>query len=298
MAARRAGFANAAAHNDAINQEYQEKVMAEQGLANTPQIYRALALAAAEIGAVGKDKQNVQQNYKFRGIDAVVNAVHPVFVKHGIVTALKVVEQKREERQTKNGATLLYSLLHCEVTFYAADGSSVTCGALGEGMDSGDKASNKAMSAALKYALTQTLMIPFEVNDSEDSNPEPTSRPAPAPREAVVAKQQKVMEVKAEAQDMDKRINKTPIGGKSEAPRYGFQDKPKGAVLAGWENKAKYWCVIEDMSNGELLGAHETCSNQAAWETDNGKDTKWTDKDLAAIEVELRKRQIEIPSYE
>lgn len=156
----------------------------------------------------------------------------------------------------------------------------------------------RATSKAFRLALSWVMVLAgYEATPAEEMDGV-VAAPTPAPREAVVAKQQKVMEVKAEAQDMDKRINKTPIGGKSEAPRYGFQDKPKGAVLAGWENKAKYWCVIDDMSNGELLGAHETCSNQAAWETDNGKDTKWTDKDLAAIEVELRKRQIEIPSYE
>lgn len=130
-------------------------------------IFKQLPLAAKQIGAIGKDKQNVQQGYRYRGIEDVMNAVHPAFIENGIICVSKVLDQKREERQTQKGGTLLYSILQVEFTFYADDGSSVQCVTVGEGMDSGDKASNKAMSAALKYALTQTCMIPFECIDSE-----------------------------------------------------------------------------------------------------------------------------------
>ena len=268
-------------------------------MTDTPKIYAALAAAAKDVGAVGKDKTNTGQNYKFRGIDAVVNAVHPAFTKHGIVTALKVLDQKREERTSKGGATLIYSLLHCEVTFYATDGSSVTCGAMGEGMDSGDKASNKAMSAALKYALTQTLMIPFELYDSEDDNPEPAAKVRPQMREQErKAEPEKKPEPDAKVEALDKRINKAPIGtARKPANRYDFNSKPKGAVLAGWENKQKYWCEIHEMTDAEMEECHRTLNNQMDYEEKQGKDTKWTLKELAAVEVELRERGMEIPTY-
>lgn len=139
---------------------------------NMTQILELLPKVAKEIGAIGKDKRNEQQKYSFRGIDQVVNAAHPAFVKFGVVITSEVIDQVREEHETRNGGTLYFSVLRIKFTFYAPDGSSVSSTTVGEGMDSGDKASNKAMSAALKYALGQTLLIPFELTDSEDDSPE------------------------------------------------------------------------------------------------------------------------------
>lgn len=142
-------------------------------------IYELLPLVAADIGAVGKDGNNQQQGYKYRAIDDVLNASHAALVKHGITAIPVVIDQKREERQGRSGGTLLYSILTVRYTFYAPDGSSVECVVIGEGMDSGDKASNKAMSAAYKYAIGQVFSIPFETVDSEKDNPEPAPKPTP-----------------------------------------------------------------------------------------------------------------------
>jgi hypothetical protein len=52
--------------------------------------------------------------------------------------------------------------------FYCIDGSNVSTTVIGEAMDSGDKATNKAMSIALKYALLQALLIPTEDEKDPD----------------------------------------------------------------------------------------------------------------------------------
>ena len=122
--------------------------------------------AMQEIGAIGKDSTATNYNgkvmYKFRGIDAVYNTLNPVMAKYGLFIIPEVLYQTREERQSTNGSTLIYSILKVKFTMYAPDGSSVTGVVIGEGMDSGDKASNKAMSAAMKYFCFQTFMIPTE----------------------------------------------------------------------------------------------------------------------------------------
>jgi len=128
----------------------------------TPKIYSKISAVMGEIGAIGKDSKNPMQNYKFRGIDAVYNALHPLLSKHGIFCVPKVIDQKREERKTKSGGTLIYTILTVEYTFYAEDGSSVVAQVVGEAMDSGDKSCNKAMSAAQKYAFFQIFSIPTE----------------------------------------------------------------------------------------------------------------------------------------
>lgn len=125
-------------------------------------IYKAIADIMGEIGAIGKNSTNSQQGFKYRGIDAVMNAINPALVKHKVFIVPEVLEQTREERQTDKGKTLFYSICKVRYTFYAEDGSSIEAVVVGEGMDSGDKATNKAMSVAFKYACFQVFCIPTE----------------------------------------------------------------------------------------------------------------------------------------
>lgn len=143
--------------------------------ARAPMIYGAISAAMADITAIGKDKYNQQQGFKFRGIDDVMNVLKPILTKHQIFTVPTVLEQTRESRVTLSGGELRYSLLKIAFSFYAPDGSHVDAVTLGEGMDSGDKASNKAMAIAYKYALFQVFCIPTEeMIDPDAETPEPT----------------------------------------------------------------------------------------------------------------------------
>jgi hypothetical protein len=130
----------------------------------------------ADAGAIGKDSRNNQQGFNFRGIDAVMNHLHPIFAKHGVVILPEVLSDKTEERETKSGGHLIYRMLRVQYGFMARDGSQVYTTVQGEGMDSGDKASNKAMAVALKYALTQMLLLPYDEVDPDATTPEPSTR--------------------------------------------------------------------------------------------------------------------------
>lgn len=141
-------------------------------------IFGAIVDVMKEIGAVGKDGKS-QQGYKYRGIDAVMNALNPALINNGVFVVPEVLEQAREERTNTKGTTLIYSIVKMKFTFYASDGSSVSAVVVGEGMDSGDKATNKAMSIAFKYACFQTFCIPTEelLDDADKEN----HKIAPAP---------------------------------------------------------------------------------------------------------------------
>lgn len=141
-------------------------------------IYETIPAVMAEIGAIGKDSWNKQgQGFAYRGIDAVMNALSPAMTKYKMFVIPKTLDQRREERQTAKGSTLIYSICTVEYTFYAEDGSSVSATVIGEGMDSGDKATNKAMSAAFKYACFQTFCIPTEEMKDPDAETPPPSTP-------------------------------------------------------------------------------------------------------------------------
>ena len=133
------------------------------------EIYQAIIGVMSDIGVIGKDKKNAQQGFKYRGVDDVMNALQPVMVKHGLFVVPEIIDQKREERQTSRGGNLIYSVCTGRYTFYAKDGSSVQCVVIGEGMDSGDKATNKAMSIAFKYACFQVFCIPTEEMKDPDA---------------------------------------------------------------------------------------------------------------------------------
>lgn len=135
-------------------------------------IYQAIVQVMREIGAVGKDANNEAQKYKYRAAEQVYNRVQPLFARHGIFSVPKVIDQKREVAQTSKGGTMHYSMLTVEYTFFCEDGSSISTTVVGEGMDSGDKASNKALTAAHKYALCQILALPFAVSDPDQFTPE------------------------------------------------------------------------------------------------------------------------------
>lgn len=142
-------------------------------MSEAPRIYGAICAAMADIGAIGKEKRNQQHGFMYRGIDDVMNALSPVLVKHQLFLCPEVLEHRREERQTQRGANLIYSILTMRYTLYASDGSSISATVIGEGMDSADKSSNKAMSVAMKYAMFQLFCIPTEeMLDPDASSPE------------------------------------------------------------------------------------------------------------------------------
>ena len=151
-------------------------------------IFELIPEAMRRVGAIGKDSVNKTQGFKYRGIDAVYNALNPVMSELGLFIVPEILDHRREERETQNKTVLKYSILTIRFTMYAPDGSNVSCTVVGEGMDSGDKASNKAMSVALKYACFQLFMIPTEETaidpDAESHNVTSGAQTPPAPKQA------------------------------------------------------------------------------------------------------------------
>lgn len=136
-----------------------------------PRVYSAICAVMAGIGKEGiaKGRKNTQQGYAFRGIDDVYNALSGLLASAKLVILPRVLSRNVTERETKNGGVLFYVTLEVAFDFVSAeDGSIHTSVASGEAMDSGDKATNKAMSAAYKYACMQVFCIPTEGNPDAD----------------------------------------------------------------------------------------------------------------------------------
>lgn len=140
---------------------------------HVPKIYAAMAAIMNEVEAIGKDEQNKQQNFKFRSAAQAYDAMHPLLAKYEIITVPRVSKLVgRKERPSSSGGVLSFTILEMEFDFICCkDGSKITVGPMyGEGMDSGDKGCNKAMTVAHKYAIFQLFVIPYKGMDDPDSD--------------------------------------------------------------------------------------------------------------------------------
>lgn len=134
------------------------------------EVYKAISAILGEMASqgIGKDSRNKSQGWQFRGIDAVYNALAPLLAKHDLLILPRISNRTVCEKVTKNGGTVFYVTVDAEFDFVSSkDGSKHTVKTIGEAMDSGDKATNKAMSIALKYAAFQTFFIPTEATMSD-----------------------------------------------------------------------------------------------------------------------------------
>lgn len=137
-----------------------------------PAVYAAIAAVMGDLAqtGIGKNHTNTYDKYKFRGIDDVYNALAPLLARRGLLVLPRVLERTSEERTSKGGGAVFYITVAVEFDFVAAsDGSKHTIRAYGEAMDRGDKGTNKAMTAAYKYACFEAFCIPLVGQDDADS---------------------------------------------------------------------------------------------------------------------------------
>lgn len=137
-----------------------------------PKIHVALARVLASIGAVDKGGWNENQKYRFRGIDQFQNALHPALAEHGVICLPQVIDRHVDVRDRAGGVTT-HVWLRVRYLFVGPAGDTLEAIVDGEAADTYDKATNKALSAALKYAVLQTFMVPTEdQRDGDNDSPD------------------------------------------------------------------------------------------------------------------------------
>lgn len=138
-----------------------------------PTIHERMVAVLKDLPPVGKDQKNQQQGFMFRGHDDVMNALNPILARHGVFVMPDVVDRIPSQRTTSKGSIMFEVNLHVRFRFYGAAGDYVEASAWGEGTDSGDKSTNKAMTMAFKNVLNQAFAISNkEVADADAHTPE------------------------------------------------------------------------------------------------------------------------------
>ena len=215
-------------------------------------VYAAINSVQAELASSGitKNRENSQQKYMFRGIDDIYNAVSAILAKNRLCIIPRVVSRVSEERQSRSGGTLFYVTVEVHFDFVSAgDGSSHTAVFYGEAMDSADKATNKAMSAAYKYMMLQTFCIPTEGDNDADAR---THEPGPP-----LASHQQISEIKAMLQSLGKTWNEFSAALGRGHPAYAEHESELNQAAAGFWLKVLKKRLEEPMTES---GGFPTCS--------------------------------------
>ena len=220
-------------------------------------VYKAIANVMLDLSkeGVSKDKKNVQQNYAFRGIDDMYNALAPLLAKHGLVILPQVIGREVTEKQSKSGAILFYTVVCVEFMLVCAeDGSSHKVITYGEAMDSGDKSTNKAMSSAYKYAVMQSFCIPTEGDNDADATTTTVTNEIKMPATKVATPTSKAPTAtptsKADREVADRILDAIV---KPTANNTGLTDEE---ALIG----ASYLCILDGLKNKDAVVVQETCS--------------------------------------
>lgn len=196
-----------------------------------------ISQAMADVGAVGKTGRNEKQGYNFRGIDAVVSAVSPALRAQGVVVSPTVIDYTYETVEIGQNRTPM-GHVRVIVRFAFTDGSETLEATVpGEAMDSGDKATAKAMSVAFRTCLLQTLCLPTDEADPDEHSYERTSS-APVVNERHPA-----------AQEPDQPLRQAPGGN---------------ATLATEQQKKMIWAISKSLDKLPPVGLDELTKYQAS----------------------------------
>ena len=109
-------------------------------------------------------------NYNFRGIDAVMNAVGPIFRDHRVsCVPIEIKNFQHRDFTSKNGTRMHEVILTVRYEVTGPDGDKFQGESIGESSDSSDKATSQAMSVALRTFLLQGLTMPTDAPEPDQS---------------------------------------------------------------------------------------------------------------------------------
>lgn len=147
------------------------------------EILSSLQKVNEELLYIGKDQKvslrEGGRQYLFRGIDQVLNALSPLFKKHGVLVSRRNLETQRLVRQvqSKYGPRdyIETFINRCDYVFTSTkDGSEFVSQGFGEGQDSSgtDKSASMATSNAYKYVIFEMFSIATEEQKDSDQRTE------------------------------------------------------------------------------------------------------------------------------
>jgi len=149
---------------------------------NVPTVQQAWAAVMGDVRALSKDQRNNSGGgFNFRGVDDVMNAAGPAMRTHGVFVVPTAVDLRTRDAQTTTGKAAHETMVVVSYAIYGPAGDMMPGAAAGESLDSGDKATPKAMSVAYRTFLLQALCLPTHETDPDAQTYERTDQPTETP---------------------------------------------------------------------------------------------------------------------
>ena len=112
--------------------------------------------------------------FKFRGIDEVLNVLGPILAEHSLMVIPNVYSSEVVRVQTSTGKPANHWTVKVRYTFCATSGDDPSVAYVtefhGEAYDNSDKGLGKAITSAYKSMLFETFCVPIEGMDDADSS--------------------------------------------------------------------------------------------------------------------------------
>lgn len=141
-------------------------------------IHLAMQRIMAAVDPIGKDRENKGQKFNYRGVDDVMNALHPLFVSHNVILTWDIISSEHSVRHITD-KPMAFTTLTIRYTFTCTiDGSSMSTTTIGAAGDTYDKDTSKAQAMALKYLLYHTFLIETGEEDPDGDTPTMSAKAA------------------------------------------------------------------------------------------------------------------------
>lgn len=155
-------------------------------------VHEAIAAVLADLPAIAKNGQapGNMGGYAFRRVEDITAALKPLFAKHGVLCLPNVMNRIESQRPTAKGGVMFCVDLEICFRFVGPQGDELAANVWGQGTDSGDKATQKAVTSAFKTMLSVVFCISDSESDAEAHDVPETvqpARPAPAAPDRVEA---------------------------------------------------------------------------------------------------------------
>ena len=199
---------------------------------SAPAILAAVAAVMRQVTYVPKAGQydgGRSGSYSFRKFEDTAAALGNAFRDHKIFVQSEVVSREIAEPEKKpyssgSGYTL-WTQVFVTVRYRFTsliDGSVLEASAIGEGKDSSDKSSAKAMTMAMKSALTQAFMIATDERDPDSERPGDDAPPIGSGRGVSQQAEEQAQARRRAAQEARQGDAPAEGGNGSEAKRQQF----------------------------------------------------------------------------
>ncbi|MBP6513169.1 MAG: ERF family protein [Bacteroidia bacterium] len=206
-----------------------------------PEIFNAILNIMEGLDPIKKNKENKQQSYKYRGVEDVYSSLNPMLIANKVILIPELLSHTLTDFNSKSGSLLFRAIVSMKYTFKSTiDGSEASCIMTGEGMDTGDKATPKAISGAFKYMAFQMFCIP--VPDDADSEKEDHEVKGNAPQQSQPSKAI-VPNQNADKKEPEKWLNRTNKAGEVTPEWTNILKGISDAKITSVQDVRKYYKV-------------------------------------------------------